>query len=86
MKCDYVSLTLKISRDFSIPHCDSLPVCVHLFLREIQVPREFWAAKEKRAPRALQGLQEYQDPMASEGKLEVQESQVWGAFGGLVSW
>lgn len=57
--------------------CDSLPVHVQLlFLRETQAPQEFWAAKEKKDPRVIQGIEEYQDHMGSEGKMEVQESQV----------
>lgn len=61
-------------------------MCVQLFLREIQVPQEFLAAKEKGAPRVIQDLQEYQDNVGPEGKLEAQEFQVWDTFGGLLSW
>lgn len=87
MKHDYMYLTFKIACDFSILQCFSLPVCVQLlFLREIQVPQEFLAAKEKKAPRVIQDLQEHQDHVGAEGKLEVQESQVWGTSGGMVSW
>lgn len=86
MKHDYMYLTFKIACDFSVLHCDySLPVCVQLFLREIQVPEEFLAAKEKRALRVIQDFQEYQVHRGSEEKLEVQESQVWGTLGGMES-
>lgn len=54
-----------------------LYLCVQLlFLREIQVLLDFWAAKEKKGPKVSQDIEEYQGHKGSEGKQELQESQV----------